>query len=845
MLSTLFNLALCAAFAHAHPAPQASGTMTTPVSPVAPTSAVPTTSVSPMPPASGAATTSVSTTSQASLAPAPSVSSNYWYANIDHSKDTIYTGNQTGLVPANYVVFRDVTQYGAVGDGTTDDTVAINNAMADGARCGGNPPCDSTTVKPAVIYFPAGKYLVSAPITMYYYTQMVGDPTDMPTLLASSDFAGMAVVDADPYEYIDNTAVNWFTNQNNFFRQVRNFVIDITQWGGGLSGAGIHWQVAQATSLQNIIFEQSDNPATKQVGIFMDNGSGGFMADLTFNNGYQCAFMGNQQFTTRNMTFNNCQTAIFMNWNWGWTLQGITVNGGGTALDMDVDPTNQTVGSVLLADSTITGVQYGVRFAYQNDSSNMYPTGGTLILNNVDMTGVSTAAVVDNSNNTILAPGKIDAWSSGMGYTASKNPTDTSIQGTRQENPIATPVKAPSLLDSNGNIFTQSRPQYESLTVSSFLSAKENGCTGDGFTDDTQAVQSFLQMAAQQNKVAYFEHGAYLIKDTVTVPPGVQITGCIWPLILADSASFSDVDNPKPVFQVGQSAGQQGTFGISDMIFETNGPAPGAIMIQWDMNSPQGGSGMWDTHVRIGGSAGTNLEGPAGLGGCAKNPNTTVVDTSCEGVFLMFYASKQAGGVYLENTWFWVADHDLDNNAPNQISLYSARGVLIQAQGAVWLWGTASEHSIIYNYQFDGAQALFSGFMQSETPYMQPNPEVPAPFQFNNAYDDPLFTICPNGTSTNTAPCKDSWGLRVYNSKNVLIYGTGLYSFFNNYDQQCVTDKNCQQNMIHVQNSQVDMYTVNTANAVNMIVDDNMGTVTGANNRNWFCDTISYYYTTG
>ena len=48
----------------------------------------------------------------------------------------------------------------------------------------------------------------------------------------------------------------------------------------------------------------------------MDNGSGGFMTDLTFNGGKYGAFFGNQQFTTRNLTFNGCQTAVFMNWNW-------------------------------------------------------------------------------------------------------------------------------------------------------------------------------------------------------------------------------------------------------------------------------------------------------------------------------------------------------------------------------------------------------------------------------------------------------------------------------------------------------------------------------------------------
>lgn len=37
-------------------------------------------------------------------------------------------------------------------------------------------------------------------------------------------------------------------------------------------------------------------------------GSGGFMSDLTFNGGATGASMGNQQYTMRNLVFNNCQT---------------------------------------------------------------------------------------------------------------------------------------------------------------------------------------------------------------------------------------------------------------------------------------------------------------------------------------------------------------------------------------------------------------------------------------------------------------------------------------------------------------------------------------------------------
>jgi len=57
----------------------------------------------------------------------------------------------------------------------------------------------ANSVSPAVVYFPQGTYLVSTPIIAYYYTQLIGDARVPPTLLASADFTGIAVVDANPY----------------------------------------------------------------------------------------------------------------------------------------------------------------------------------------------------------------------------------------------------------------------------------------------------------------------------------------------------------------------------------------------------------------------------------------------------------------------------------------------------------------------------------------------------------------------------------------------------------------------------------------------------------------------
>lgn len=51
----------------------------------------------------------------------------------------------------------------------------------------------------------------------------------------------MAVIDSDPYF---NDGASQYVNQDNFFRQIRNFVIDITAMPP-MRGTGIHWQVAQ------------------------------------------------------------------------------------------------------------------------------------------------------------------------------------------------------------------------------------------------------------------------------------------------------------------------------------------------------------------------------------------------------------------------------------------------------------------------------------------------------------------------------------------------------------------------------------------------------------------------
>jgi hypothetical protein len=68
--------------------------------------------------------------------------------------------------PKSYTIFRNVKDFGAVGDGVADDTAAIQKAVTEGNRCGPSA-CESTTTMPTIVYFPKGTYRIPSSIIDY------------------------------------------------------------------------------------------------------------------------------------------------------------------------------------------------------------------------------------------------------------------------------------------------------------------------------------------------------------------------------------------------------------------------------------------------------------------------------------------------------------------------------------------------------------------------------------------------------------------------------------------------------------------------------------------------------
>ncbi|KAH8551651.1 glycoside hydrolase family 55 protein [Umbelopsis sp. PMI_123] len=745
-----------------------------------------------------------------------------WIQNVTHNGTAPFNTD-----PSTYQVYRNVLDFGAKGDGVTDDTAAINLAISSGGRCGDNCTPGSSTTQPAVVFFPAGKYKVSSPIIQYYFTQLIGDALAPPTLVASANFSGIGVIDSDPY---GSNGYNWYGDTNNFYRQVRNFVIDLTSTPSTASSTGIHWQVAQATSLTNIVFQMSTDSNTGHQGVWMENGSGGFMSDLVFNAGKYGLWVGNQQFTSRNLTFNHADTAIYMNWNWAWTFKSININSCQLGINMTAGgASNQGVGSILLQDATISNTPIGV--AADASPTSKPKTGGTLLLDNVKLSNVPVV-VKSDSGDTILAgttsSTTIESWGQGTVYTNSTG-AGTFSQG----NLPNVPSKPTALLGTQG-FFERPRPQYEQYDVNSFYSVQTAGAKGDGKTDDTKAIQTAISNYAGC-KIIYFPAGAYVVTSTISVPAESRIVGEAWSVILAGgNNTWQDAKNPSPVFQVG-NAGDSGVAELSDLIFSTQGPQPGAILVQWNIRDPsgqQGAAGMWDVHFRVGGAVGTNLQSAQ----CSKG--STTASSSCFGAAMLLHVTPSASA-YLENVWAWTADHDLDGSG-NQLSIYTGRGVLIEStNGPVWLYGTASEHNVFYQYQISGASNVYMGMIQTETPYYQPAPVATSPFTAITNLSDPIFANCASGNLT----CAMAWGLRVGNSSDIYLYGAGLYNFFSNYDQTCLQTESCQDNMVDLEsNSKLYVYNLNTKAATNMVWSSTNGPLAKqADNTNGFCQTINAF----
>lgn len=403
---------------------------------------------------------------------------------------------------------------------------------------------------------------------------------------------GMSVVPS-PCSWRGRTITD--DGQSNFLRQVRNFILDISDAPLDQYVAAIHWQVAQATSLQNIKFIASSVPGNNQQCMFMENGSGGFMSDLEFEGGALGAYVGNQQFTVRNLKFRNqLQRALEIHWSWGWSWKGLDIANCPVGVVMSTPAAATEVGSVIFIDSKMSNVPLGIKVQLPQPTSKI-----SLSLFSFAITNVPTLVQYDGGA-TLLAGTSgsttIAAWGLGKRYDT----TNGEASGVWQDGahfPRA-PVISGSLLKNAGSqtsgFFERSKPQYESLPASSFVNLKTAfGAVGNGAADDTAALNSAFASVATSGKILWIPAGVYIVTNTVLIPRGAKVVGQSWSQIMGSGTQFSDAAHPRPVVKVG-NPGDVGSVEIQDLLFTVRGATAGAVVLQWNIHeSSPGSAAMW------------------------------------------------------------------------------------------------------------------------------------------------------------------------------------------------------------------------------------------------------------
>lgn len=181
---------------------------------------------------------------------------------------------------------------------------------------------------------------------------------------------------------------------------------------------------------------------------------------------------------------------------------------GGTTQD------TQSVGAEAIIDAVVTNTPVFVRSSTNSAGS----LKGSLVLNNIKLSNVPTAVGITDGT-VVLAGGSttIDTWGQGDIYSGTGG-SKTFTQGT-----LTSPNKASSLLDSAGRIFGRTRPQYADYAVSQFVSARDQGCKGDGTTDDTAAIKALFAAVSlvfsQSNLKPDYEQSSMPVAKSSTSMP--------------------------------------------------------------------------------------------------------------------------------------------------------------------------------------------------------------------------------------------------------------------------------------------------------------------------------------
>ncbi|KAI1781170.1 hypothetical protein F4818DRAFT_436363 [Hypoxylon cercidicola] len=295
------------------------------------------------------------------------------------------------------------------------------------------------------------------------------------------------------------------------------------------------------------------------------------------------------------------------------------------------------------------------------------------------------------------------------------------------------------------------------------------GAKGDGVTDDTKALQNAINA------------GVYVLAKPIQFFIGMILMACQlanvrfnMPVMPSESTVHVEIAMPEAGsgLIIEDSFFRGGVVSQLRMFFLTNNlQAVRYWKLTWPENPP-GAIGFWNTHLRVGGAFDTRIQKKYG-------PGMTNDPAQCKSAFMLAHFNISSSA-YVDNMWAWTADHDLDglgNPRTNPQCISTGRGVLIESTKPSCV---SSEHNTLYQVSIHGADNIFIGFQQSETPYWQggnSTPTLPDPWAPLALPSDPDFQWCEP------------------EDVHLSLFAGGFWTFFND-NKACANGVECQRDAI-------------------------------------------------
>jgi hypothetical protein len=465
---------------------------------------------------------------------------------------------------AVYLTARD---FGARSDGTSDDSAAIQGALDKAAQ----------TVSGGILFVPSGRYRVTRTIYVWRGVRVIGYGATRPVFVLADHTPGFqkgiglmvmfshgrpgamprdsgSRVPFPPPGQVPPSDTIPDAGPSTFYSAMSN--IDFEIGDGNPAAIAIRFHVAQHGSLSHMDFHiGSGLAALTEIGNEAE--------DLRFYGGRYGILTDNTspfwQFTLIDSLFEGQREAAIREHMAGLTLIRDTFRHLPTAIDIDPHYSDQ----LWVKDSRFEQISKAVvvisneknpmtEIGFENAVCANVPVFARFRESGKTQAGVSAGAVyrVRNFNYGLVVPGE-----GMMGHL------DTLYSA---EALSAVPAPLP--------------PAIAALPPTDrWVNVHTLGVTGDGQTDDTEAIQK----AIDTHRVLYFPSGFYIVRNTITLKPDTTLIALhpgTTQLDLPDSApGYQGVGAPKPLLH----APQGGTNIVSGLGIHTGGINPRAVGVLW------------------------------------------------------------------------------------------------------------------------------------------------------------------------------------------------------------------------------------------------------------------------